>query len=841
MLVTLIDVDEMKTKKRDLHLTRWVILGYASIALLVVFAIFYISALITQIRKEETKENPAREKAAIVTNTLVLLFESETYAQSLDASGDKQITTLRFNQTFEEISGQLELLRGSLSDTAKSRKIDEIEMLLEQKRINTLQLLKSRQEMEQLYSKSFAQELTEERKKIKEIELQTQNETRQDTLLIQREKKGFLKRLAEAFVPVKADTTLLINSTSHQQVDSLVTEYDPTDAVTSVLQKLQNEIIDRRENINKKLMAEADNLRTNNNVITSKINLLLLEIREEETIASNEQEIIQQDFLNRALTRLAAIALAAMAIILLFLFLILKDISKGRYYQKQLEEANRFAADLLQSREKFMLMISHDIRSPLSSILGYIELLIQNRPNEEQKGFLENMTLSARHILTLVNDLLDFHRLESGQMEIHPYAFNFPVLFEAIHAGFKPLTNAKGLGFPLEIIDSEKGEWFEGDPVRIRQVVGNLLSNAIKFTSKGSIYLRVWIEPSDTECMLCVAVRDEGPGISEADQKRIFQEFTRLDGSEKEEGFGLGLSITYKLVALMNGTITLTSHLGKGSEFIVHIPLTEASEENIAAEEASIKKEVEQPMPVFERKINCLVIDDDVLQLKFVEILLKRNHINVIPSSDPRGAIELLRIASFDVILTDIQMPGEIDGYALLKLIRTSGIPGADTIPVIALSGSLAEEKEHYTDAGFAGFLNKPFTGEALINFLNTLFPQTPMTAEAETVFNFASLTTFADGNAAESEAILQTFVVETHKNADLLGKALKNKDRKQASKLSHKLIPLFTMLEAHELVQLLRIVEINDPLLPETDWEKTVGKAISRINIILDSVHTVE
>jgi signal transduction histidine kinase/CheY-like chemotaxis protein len=837
MPLMLINVDEMKTKKINLHLTRWVILGYASIALLVVMAIFYISALVTQIRKAETKENPAREKAAIVTNTLVLLFESETYAQSLDASGDEQITTLKFNQTFEEISRQLKLLRGSLSDTAKSRKIDEIEMLLEQKRINTLQLLKSRQEMEQLYSKSFAQELTEKRKKIKEIELQTKNEVQQDTILMQREKKGFLKRLAEAFVPAKADTTFLINSTNRQQVDSLVTEYDPTDAISSALLRLQSEIVDRREDINKKLMTEAGNLRINNNVITSKINLLLLEIREEETIASNEQEIIQQDFLNQALTHLAAIALAAMAVILLFLFLILKEISKGRYYQKQLEEANRFAADLLQSREKFMLMISHDIRSPLSSILGYIELLIQNRPNEEQKGFLENMTLSARHILTLVNDLLDFHRLESGQMEIHLHAFNLPVLFEEIHAGFKPLTNAKGLGFPLEITDSEKGEWFEGDPVRIRQVVGNLLSNAIKFTSKGGIYLHVWIE----ECMLCVAVRDEGPGISEADQERIFREFTRLDGSEKEEGFGLGLSITYKLVALMNGTITLTSHLGKGSEFIVHIPLTEASEENIAAEEASIEKEVEQPKPVVERKINCLVIDDDVLQLKFVEILLKRNHINVIPSSDPRGAIELLRIASFDVVLTDIQMSGEIDGYALLKLIRTSGIPGADTIPVIALSGSLAKEKEHYTDAGFTGFLNKPFTGEALIGFLSTLFPQTPMTAEAETVFNFASLTTFADGNAAESEAILQTFVVETRKNVDLLGKALQNKDRKQASKLSHKLIPLFTMLEAHELVQLLRIVEINDPLLPEADWKKTVGKAINRINTILDSVHTVE
>ena len=160
----------------------------------------------------------------------------------------------------------------------------------------------------------------------------------------------------------------------------------------------------------------------------------------------------------------------------------------------QLEKAKQVAESLLRSREKLMLTISHDIRAPLSSIIGYIELLLRRHPDERQQYYLENMKGSSDHILSLVNDLLDFQRLESGEMEVHSVPFRVPVLFDEIYTSFQPIAEAKGLRFVLNLKPEETGQVYMGDPIRIRQVVGNLLSNAIKFTEAGRVVLLVSLQ-----------------------------------------------------------------------------------------------------------------------------------------------------------------------------------------------------------------------------------------------------------------------------------------------------------------------------------------------------------
>jgi signal transduction histidine kinase/DNA-binding response OmpR family regulator len=808
------------SKKKE-HLKRRIILGYASILIVVIIAILQVSTLISRIIEEESRDDPVREKSQIITTTLLMLYECETYTQFFHDDNEE---FTQFNRTLDKVLEQLNVLLACSVDSTQQLRIGELESLLEQKRENTELLLKTRQEMKQLYAKHIAEGMATNRNLAKEVGVQMQEETQQQTLLMQRDRKNFFKRLAEAFVPIKADTGIYTNSITRLQTDSLINEYNPSDTIAYVLSRIQAEINKEYNSLNLTLEKRITELRNNNGVITGKINQILFEIGEEWTNSFLEQEMLREEIIRNTSKSLAIIAFISLVTVLVFLYLIFRDISRTRYYRRQLEIAKQLAEDLLENREKFMLMISHDIRAPLSSILGYLQLLRQSpRQDKQEESYMENIAVSAEHILSLVNDLLDLHRLESGQMVIRPIPFNALVLLEEIYAEFKPLTHSKGLSFHLLTDSLQEPYAYTGDPVRIRQAVGNLLSNAIKYTTEGAISLTVSSEPIEDapeKKTLRISVKDEGPGIAESEQEVIFREFSRLPGTEKIEGFGLGLSITFRLVSLLGGSVSLNSQTGKGSEFIIVLTLPVSDDEPAA-------KEQQTPPPLLmpKQNLHCLAIDDDLLQLKLTEELLKRNHINVIALSNPNEAINLLKSASFDMILTDIQMP-LLDGYAILRHIRSSGISGMDKIPVIALSASLAEEKEHYLKAGFAGFLNKPFTVEELIVVLNELFHTHPQQAEAP--LNVSALTAFAEHDAEASASILRTFLAETQKSVASLQESLESGDRPQAARISHKLIPLFTMLGAGAIVGLLRILEANEDSLTDAHWQQTLKEVIA-------------
>ncbi|MDR0431512.1 MAG: response regulator [Tannerellaceae bacterium] len=813
--------EKVMAKNKE-HLTRIVILGYASSIILAAFAVFYIFNLVARIAKEKDRDEASREKIYIITDVLSLLYEGETYTQFVT---DAEEEFEKFNKIIDKVHGKMEMLRLSI-DCANWEKIDTINLLLERKRENTKFLLDAVLEMRNVFDKSITKEIPVTRKLSKELGIQKQEESTKDTVVLQRQRKSFFKRLAEAFVPAKVDTAIRVNVTSRTQTDSLINTYDPSKDIATVLLRVQQEITRERSQLTEILINRTRELRQNNNIIANEINRILAAIEDEKMAQSKEEEEAKQGLIHDASKHLAVISVIAIVIMLFFLFLTLRDIWKSRYYRKQLEKAKQYAENLLLSRERLMLTISHDIRAPLSSILGYIELLKKSNPGETQDDYLDNMNSSAKHILLLVNDLLDFHRLDSGKMEIHPNPFHVPTLFKEIHAGFTPLADAKGLALMMDLEDTTDMQTYVGDTVRIRQVVSNLLSNAIKFTQEGKIRMNVSVAPVNEErCSLKVSVKDDGPGIAEEEQKKIFGEFTRLAGSEKTDGFGLGLSITGKLVALMGGEISLQSAPGEGAEFTIILPL-QLSDEEFVEEDATAKEDVK--LIATGRKINCLVIDDDKAQIKLTEELLRRNHVNVISSTNPHMAIDLLGKASFDIIFTDIQMPG-MTGYELLGKVRASGINGAGEIPVVALSASVEENKEHYKDAGFTDSLSKPFTSGELISLLNRLL------SGQSTPVNISSLTSFAGDDKEAINSILQTFSEETRKSLGILQEALAKKDKEQAGKTAHKMIPLLKMLEAHGLVEQLRLLEKKE--VSGKKWEETITDVIKQTNNILEEI----
>ena len=718
-------------------------------------------------------------------------------------------------------------------------KIDTIELLLERKRWNARRLLDTWKEAntDSLYIVNFERIMAIPDTVINELQVQERIEVKQDTVVVPRRKRGFFRRLAEAFAPAKEDTSIVVNSTFQVIKDTLVNAYNPTDTIVSVLRSIQDSVTWQRKRLMELLIERAANLRYSNSIITQEINQILRDIEEEEVNASLARLYKKQTLVHAASRKIGLIAVSSILVALLFLALISHDISRSMFYRKQLEKAKLVAENLLRSREKLILTISHDIRAPLSSIMGYIELLQRRHPDARQQYYLENMRSSSDHVLSLVNDLLDYQRLESGQIELHRLPFRVPALFQEIGMSFRPLAEAKNLQLEWVLQPEEMEQVYLGDTIRLRQVVSNLLSNAIKFTDEGKVSLIVSIEQVESyQYALVILVRDTGPGIPYEERERIFGEFARLYGTEQVEGFGLGLSITRKLVQLMHGTLTLESEEGEGSRFKVCVPLPLAGNQFMAADMPTKEADPEEALPTLDpslagQQVTCPLVDDDPLQLALTEELLKQSQGEVVCCTNPRKVCEWLRSRSFAVVITDIQMP-QMDGYQLLRMIRESGMEGADRLPVVALSANVGKEQEHYREAGFTAFLNKPFTAAQLISLLNELLK---VRLEPCAGFDFSSLTAFAGEDSEASMGILRTFIEETQKSIEGLMAARAATDRVEAGRIAHKLIPLFAMLGANSLVQHLRLLEKQDPELPSNTWSQLLDEVVAQAQSLVE------
>ena len=823
-------------KERNRFITGKVVVGYLLLIAIAVYAVSYIYNIVEQVAVEDFSDNQNRTKIYLVTNTLSLLYESEALGQ-LIVMQQGEIT--HFNRTLNKARHNLDSLRTYITDSVQLHKIDTIELLLERKRWNARRLLDTWKEAntDSLYIVNFERIMAIPDTVINELQVQERIEVKQDTVVVPRRKRGFFRRLAEAFAPAKEDTSIVVNSTFQVIKDTLVNAYNPTDTIVSVLRSIQDSVTWQRKRLMELLIERAANLRYSNSIITQEINQILRDIEEEEVNASLARLYKKQTLVHAASRKIGLIAVSSILVALLFLALISHDISRGMFYRKQLEKAKLVAENLLRSREKLILTISHDIRAPLSSIMGYIELLQRRHPDARQQYYLENMRSSSDHVLSLVNDLLDYQRLESGQIELHRLPFRVPALFQEIGMSFRPLAEAKNLQLEWVLQPEEMEQVYLGDTIRLRQVVSNLLSNAIKFTDEGKVSLIVSIEQVESyQYALVILVRDTGPGIPYEERERIFGEFARLYGTEQVEGFGLGLSITRKLVQLMHGTLTLESEEGEGSRFKVCVPLPLAGNQFMAADMPTKEADPEEALPTLDpslagQQVTCLLVDDDPLQLALTEELLKQSQVEVVCCTNPRKVCEWLRSRSFAVVITDIQMP-QMDGYQLLRMIRESGMEGADSLPVVALSANVGKEQEHYREAGFTAFLNKPFTAAQLISLLNELLK---VRLEPCAGFDFSSLTAFAGEDSEASMGILRTFIEETQKSIEGLMAARAATDRVEAGRIAHKLIPLFAMLGANSLVQHLRLLEKQDPELPSTTWSQLLDEVVAQAQSLVE------
>ena len=716
-----------------------------------------------------------------------------------------------------------EMEKLSAADNQQNLRTDSLMLLLHEKDQNTLQMLRVLSEAnDNLLSTSEIEEIISEQQDsvITVQRVQHRVITKRDSLLTTPKKKSFFKRLAEAFVPSKQDSAVLVNTSLEVATDTIL------EPATSTTDSLQQKI--RMANEEKRLQQKKSIRRTStkyqrmNNQLTARMDSLIKGYEEEMSIRAQQDAELQQAVRMRSARIIAGIAIGAVLLSGFFLVLIGRDITRSNRYRQQLEEANKRAEDLLVAREKLMLAITHDFKAPLGSIMGYTELLSHLTEDERQRFYLENMKSSSEHLLKLVSDLLDFHRLDLNKAEVNRIVFNPAQMFEEIRVSFEPLTAAKGLALKCNIAP-ELSDKYISDPLRMCQIVNNLLSNAVKFSQKGGITLDVSYRSS----RLTITITDTGKGMAPGDRERIFQEFTRLPGAQGEEGFGLGLSIVKKLVTLLEGEIDVKSTLGEGSCFTVILPLypvgrsVKENKYSEALEEKSANLETVNP----QKTLRILLIDDDKIQLSLTAAMLAQSQIVTVCCEQLEELIEQLRSSEFDVLLTDIQMPA-INGFDLVKLLRASNISQARTIPIIAVTARSEMDEEALHEHGFAGCLHKPFTIKELLSVVyggqvvldkeklltdevKTQSPPTPSCNSSETSsLNFSSLTAFSEDDPEAAQNIIKSFIEETIKNAAQMQCSLDNKQVDGIAAMAHKLLPLFTLIGAVEIVPKLSWLE---------------------------------
>lgn len=716
----------------------------------------------------------------------------------------------------KEASALIDSLQQLLTDTLQQMRLDTVRSLLRNKEQNMVLVLEAMKQSptDELYRQQLDSLIMQQDSILSSTHVRRRVVTHRNSYTIHHKPKKFFRRLADVFSPGKPDSTQVDNIIQEEYTDTIDEAYNPVDTIATMLTSIQHKVFQTRQESMRTLDARINQLRIAGGRVSQRVNQLLDNIEDDEQKAMEVRIAHEQDIRQQAAWTMATIAILAVLLVLIFFTIIWRDITRSNHYRKELEKAKLYAENLLVAREKLMLTITHDIKAPAGSIIGYIDLLIRLVQDRRQQFYLHNMKSSANHLLDLITSLLDYHRLEAGKMDIHPVTFNPHELFESIYTSFLPGAEKKQLTLNFEE-NIPRTLNLEGDPFRIRQIAENLISNALKFTSQGSITIQVDYEQN----RFTFRVEDTGCGMNIQEQQRVFQAFTRLQSAQGQEGFGLGLSITKKLVELLNGEITIESAPGKGSMFQVVLFLPKVTKAPITQVET---------LSDDKKQWRILLIDDDRIQLNLTEVMIYDlfNHAqHSIPPvikccTQPEELFKLIASETFDIVFTDIQMPA-MNGFELLQKLRSLDVPQAKNIPVIAITARSDMDETDFCTQGFAGCLHKPFNQTELLKIFkthmqddwkeNTVQTETDSKpSDTECTYNFSPLTAFSGDDPAAAHEILETFIGESTKNYERMKQALSNKDMADLCNVAHKMLPTFTMIEARKAIPALQWLEFH-------------------------------
>ena len=558
--------------------------------------------------------------------------------------------------------------------------------------------------------------------------------------------------------------------------------------VVGRLTKLRKEISERNEDLRLRMEMQTDSLRLRNEYLNKNFARLMHEFQQ----ASTEQRAAEMEEMlsmrRHSFFYIAGLTLFGMLLSFVLYNIIHRDIRRRYRERLKLIAWNEEKQEMLEQKERMMMILSHELRSPLAAVMGYAELM-QDTNDTTISTAKRNILRAARMMQGLLNSLLYYYRLSSGKDRVNETLFLPKSIADELESMFLLAAEEKGIDLHADF----EGEnvLVSGDKERILQIGQNLMSNAVKFTEEGGVSLLVRY----AEGNMLLEVSDTGTGISKEEQNAIYEPFSRLANADVKDGFGLGLSITRKLVALLNGDISLESEVCQGTTFRVTLPLSLATETENESHQESFH---------FSKDMRMIAVDDDAVVLKLTQRQLERVGLECDTCQNVEELMERLRKREYDLLLTDIKMPG-MNGYELLDLLRCSNIGNSKNIPVLAVTAHISRKEEELVKAGFAGCLYKPFSCDELYaavrHALREKRKQVKSDMDDMEAIDFTPLL----ANEENGRDMLALLAEQTRKDMESLRRVHDSHDREALADLTHHLLPVWTMLRIDTCLQALR------------------------------------
>ncbi len=519
---------------------------------------------------------------------------------------------------------------------------------------------------------------------------------------------------------------------------------------------------------------------------------------------------------------------------------IFENITEDKIKTEALKSAKSKAERSNKAKSEFLANISHEIRTPLNTLIGFTDQLVKTKLDDKQSKFLEFIRDSSNHLLSIVDETITLSQVEAGEVSTEDKAFLVKDVLDDVENILGLRAYKKGLELN-SICTQRLDRPVVGDDVRIKQVLLNIVNNAIKFTNKGSVTITAEIDEEHSDYVIVkFRVIDTGIGITKENLKAIFREFKQLDAGITRHygGSGLGLTISKKLIRLLNGKIELESEPDKGSEFIITIPLKKGPEDL----KITKKKAVIDPEVLAGKSI--LLVDDDEMNRLLVQTIFDDWGVDYDIAVDGYHALKFIENKNYDIVLLDIHMPG-ISGMEVTKHIREMYKERKQPIYILAVTANVIKSNlKRFLASGMDGYLLKPFKEWELFDsivryiFDERTFTNKLTTTESESVkvdigsddnskYDLSELKKTTKGKKTFFNKMINTFILNAEKNMKSINQHLERKEWEELGELSHKMIPSFRHLQIKDAVNILDQIE-NLCL-----YEKKYGTIPEKVNIL--------
>ena len=719
----------------------------------------------------------------------------------------------------DSLKSRIDTLKQIVTTEYQKILLDSVTYLLSEKTDNIKQLKTIKNKAEDEVSVNTAiEEITKMEFKLRKLELQDFTKSPNDLGSYQR---NVLQKYVDYLNQnIPDDST---NTLSKQASDSILANSK------KLLSNVKLKAEKKRESLN----FEENKLLKNEIAISEQLRKVLRIIEREIIINSIKNNSLKEKSLKKVNEIVTVSAIIGLFLTVFFSILIVSDYSKSQVYKKQLEIANFKTKNLLKSREQLISTVSHDLKTPLSTIVGYTELLGNSDVNTKQSYFIKNIKNSSDYISQLVQDLLDFSQIEAGKISIEKVPFSLPEVIEDAAKNIQTVYKNKPIDLIINV-DEKLNRKIVGDPFRLKQILTNIVGNAYKFTEEGFIKISTYATEDD---FFTITIEDTGIGIEKVNQQLVFEEFAQANENieKKYGGTGLGLSICKKIISILGGTLNLESEFGEGSTFKITLPLLfDNSGNNIA--------EIKKPVTIKTKQQTFVVIDDDINLLNLTSGVLRQEKHHVLSFDRAAKALDAIAGTNFDFIITDIQMP-EMDGFMFIEKLKSS-VNTFKNQPIIALTGRTDLDFSVYKKAGFTTVIKKPYSPKVLLETIHNILENEEISIdEIKSIENIPptqlySLETLKEFLGNDNDAlrdVINSFIESTEENLVSLNNAITEKDIAEISTITHRIAPMFKQIQANNIANTLKALEKNE--FKEEDLATVFEGLKTEIEILFNSL----